>query len=231
MPEYPSSSSASVRVWDLPTRLFHWLLAASVVGAFITAKIGDLWIEWHLVIGQFILALLLFRLVWGIVGGTWSRFSRFAYGPSRLSAYLAGKPHPDDHVGHSPLGALAVWALLGVLLAQATLGLFSYDDIAFGGPLVAKVANAVVESATRWHKRIELLIVLLVALHIVAIAVYSHIKKRHLVAAMVTGDKTLPASTPASKDTAGTRFFALLIFAASCFAVYAVHQWGMAAGL
>ena len=160
----------TVRIWDLPTRLFHWALAASVIALVVTAKVGGNAMVWHLRLGYVVLALLVFRLVWGLVGGRWSRFGAFLYSPGRLVRYLRGTGHPEDGVGHSPLGALSVFALLGVLLAQVGTGLLSDDEIAFQGPLTRFVSNAVVGQATGYHKEIGQYLVLgLVALHVRAI--------------------------------------------------------------
>ena len=112
----------TVRIWDLPTRLFHWALAACVIGLVITAKVGGNAMEWHFRLGYAVLALLVFRVVWGLIGGRWSRFSAFLYSPARLVRYLRGNAHPEDSAGHSPLGALSVFALLAVLGAQVGTG-------------------------------------------------------------------------------------------------------------
>src|SRR4051812_42900648 len=106
-----------IRVWDLPTRLFHWALAICVVCSAITAyKEGGL--DWHARLGCAIGALLLFRLIWGFIGGRWSRFASFLYSPASVVAYLRGRSHPDHLVGHNPLGAGSVFAMLVFLIAQ-----------------------------------------------------------------------------------------------------------------
>lgn len=203
-----------VRIWDLPTRLFHWSLAALVVALIITGSVGGLWMEWHMRAGLGVLALLLFRLVWGLIGGHWSRFGQFLYGPVQVWRYLRGQGMPWHDVGHSPLGALSVWAMLLVLALQGTLGLFAADDISFSGPLAHLVSNDTVSMLTGWHKLGKALVITLVLLHVGAVAYYRLVPKRALIAAMVGGDKLLPAETPASRDTAATRLLALLIFAA-----------------
>ncbi len=104
-----------VRVWDLPTRLFHWLLFLCICAAVITAYIGGNAMAWHLRLGETVLALLMFRLVWGLIGGRWSRFASFMFGPRTLWRYLRDS---GESVGHSPLGALAVWAMLGWVVLQ-----------------------------------------------------------------------------------------------------------------
>jgi cytochrome b len=199
-----------VRIWDLPTRLFHWLLALCVIGLAITGTLGGDWMTWHLRLGYSVFTLLLFRLVWGFVGGHWSRFHRFVYGPSALLQHLRGASPPAHTAGHSPLGALSVFALLAVLAVQVGTGLFSDDEIATYGPLVHLVSGDIVQAATGYHKSVgKLLILALVALHVLAIAVYRFVKRQPLTRVMVTGDKTLTEPVPAARDSSGTRLLAL----------------------
>ncbi|NMM90179.1 cytochrome b [Rhodococcus sp. SRB_17] len=217
----------TVRIWDLPTRIFHWALAASVTGLVVSAKLGGNAMVWHLRLGYVVLALLLFRLVWGLVGGHWSRFSRFLYAPSRVLRYLRGQGHPEDSVAHSPLGALSVFALLAALALQVGSGLFSDDEIAFAGPLTRFVSSNWVGQATAYHKDIgQYLVLALVALHLLAIAFYVFVKKRKLVRPMLVGDKVLPVPVPASRDDAGTHLAALTVLALSAGAVAWLVQWG-----
>ena len=218
---------STVRVWDLPTRLFHALLAVSVVGLVITAKVGGNWMNWHLRLGYLVLALLLFRLVWGLVGGHWSRFAQFFYTPSQLWAYLRGRGLPLWSVGHSPTGALSVFALLAVLGAQVVSGLFSDDEIAFFGPLTRFVDGDTVGLATGYHKAVgQWLLLGLVGLHLLAIAYYRWVRHVRLVPAMVHGDKDLSPSlgaVPASADGWRPRLLAALVAAAcAAFTVWLV---------
>ncbi len=147
-------ASVRVRVWDLPTRLFHWLLAACVIGAVISAKIGGNAMVWHMRLGYAVLALLLFRLVWGLVGGRWSRFASFIYGPAAYWRYLSGRARAEDQfeVGHNPLGALSVFAMLAWLALQVGSGLIADDEIAITGPLVRFVSIETSLSWTAHHK-------------------------------------------------------------------------------
>jgi cytochrome b len=162
-----------VRVWDLPTRLFHWLLAACVVLLVVTGYIGGDAMPWHARVGYAVLALLLFRLAWGFVGGRWSRFKSFLYRPASVLAYVGGRAHPDHLVGHNPLGAGSVFAMLLVLAAQVGTGLFADDEIAFTGPLNRFVSNATGLAATWYHKAVgQWLLIGLVVLHLAAIAWY-----------------------------------------------------------
>ncbi len=205
---YAHMSTAPTRVWDLPTRLFHWVLAVCVVGSVITAKIGGNALEWHFRLGYVVFTLLAFRLVWGLVGGYWSRFTRFIYSPAAVLRYLSGRSRAGEHheVGHSPLGALSVFALLGILAVQVATGLVADDEIASTGPLIQFVSSAISSAATSWHKSWgQWLIVGLAVLHVAAIVVYLRAGRRSLVQAMVSGDKLLPAGVPASADHWGAR--------------------------
>jgi cytochrome b len=214
-----TNEAQSVRVWDLPTRMFHWLLAASVIGAVITAKIGGNAMVWHMRLGLLALALLLFRVVWGFVGGHWSRFASFLYGPSSVLAYLRGDAGPNGRydVGHSPLGALSVFGLLAVLLVQVATGLVADDEIATVGPLNRFVESALAGCATSWHKDLgQYLIMALVVLHVAAVLFYLLKKGRNLIAPMWHGDKQrLAPGTPPSADGVAQRALAAVLIAAT----------------
>jgi cytochrome b len=212
------ASLRPVRVWDLPTRIFHWSLALCLVGSVVSAKVGGNAMVWHFRFGSAVLALLAFRLVWGVVGGRWSRFASFVYAPGTVLRYLRGRARPDEHldVGHNPLGSLSVFALLGVLALQLATGLVADDEIASVGPLNRFVSSALASSATGWHKNWGQYIVLgLVALHVAAIVFYAVARRQNLVGPMLGGDKPLPAGTPASQDGLATRLLALALAAAA----------------
>ncbi|MEY4267052.1 MAG: hypothetical protein RIS90_1587, partial [Pseudomonadota bacterium] len=186
-----------VRVWDLPTRAFHWLLAACVIGLVTTAQIGGAAMEWHFRLGYAVLVLLLFRLVWGFGGGYWSRFGTFSYSPTTIIAYLRGRSEPRHELGHNPLGSLSVFALLLFLLAQVGSGLFSDDEIAAVGPLSKFASGALVSKLTFYHKEVgKLVLLLLVALHIGAILFYLFKRRENLIRAMLTGDQWDAAGLP-----------------------------------
>jgi cytochrome b len=206
-----------VRVWDLPTRLFHWLLAACVIGSVVSAKIGGNAMVWHFRFGYVIFTLLAFRLLWGVVGGRWSRFASFVYAPAALLRYLRGGSRAEEHheVGHSPLGALSVFALLAILAAQVGSGLFADDEISNTGPLIKFVSGATSSALTSWHKTFgQGIILTLVVLHVVAIVMYRVRRRRDLVRPMLVGDKLLPPGVPASTDSLATRSLAALLLAA-----------------
>jgi cytochrome b len=216
----------TVRVWDLPTRIFHWSLVVCVVGLVVTGEISGSAMAWHFRLGYTVLTLVLFRLVWGFVGGHWSRFSSFIVSPRTLWAYVQGRRLPEQAVGHNPLGALSVLALLFVTLAQVCAGLMSDDEIATAGPLVSKVPGAWVSMATYLHTEVtKVILIVLVALHVAAILWYRFKKGQNLVQPMVTGDKRLEGHFVPSRDTWGTRLMALVILALCGGAVAALLRW------
>lgn len=205
-----------VRVWDLPTRAFHWLLAACAIGSFVTAKIGGNAMAWHFRLGYAVLALLLFRLLWGFVGGRWSRFGHFVRSPATLARYLRGDARPGDafDVGHNPLGALSVLAMLVFFAAQAATGLFADDEIANTGPLIRFVSGATSLRLTHYHKAVgEVVLIVLVVLHLLALAWYTW-RGRNLVFAMIGGDQAFEREVPGAADGARQRLLALGLVAA-----------------
>ncbi|MBU6437922.1 MAG: cytochrome b/b6 domain-containing protein, partial [Betaproteobacteria bacterium] len=196
-----------LRVWDLPTRLFHWLLVAAFVGLFITAQIGGGLMAWHARLGYTVLTLVLFRLIWGFVGGYWSRFSSFVSGPGSIVRYLKAPQQFAHKMGHNPLGSLSVLALLLLLLAQAATGLFANDDIAFTGPLNKFVSDATASLLTKYHKDVGIVaLYVLIGLHVAAIAFYRWRKHQDLLGPMIRGDKEVePRAVLPSKDGAAQR--------------------------
>ncbi len=211
------------RIWDLPTRLFHWALVVCSVGLFITAYTGVM--LWHFRLGYAVLALLLFRLIWGFIGGRWSRFSSFIYSPAATLRQFAGRG-PAYSVGHSPTGALSVFALLLILLAQVGTGLLSDDAIAFAGPLAQFASSDTVDAATSYHKDIgQWILAGLVSLHVLAVLFYLLFRKKNLTAAMITGDKPLPNEVSAARDDVKSRLLALATFLLSMGAVWGLVRW------
>jgi cytochrome b len=207
--------ASTVRVWDLPTRLFHWALVACIVGSAVTAYSENA-LDWHARLGYTVGALLLFRIIWGFIGGRWSRFASFFYSPASVVAYLRGRPHPDHLVGHNPLGAGSVFAMLAFLVAQVGTGLVSDDENFFQGPLNRFVSSSKALAATWYHKQVgQWILLALVVLHIVAVLYYLFRKRENLVRAMVGGDKLVNNGQPQpSRDDAMSRTVALGVFAA-----------------
>ena len=197
-PDAETIKTRMARVWDLPVRLFHWTLVILMVASFTTGKIGGNWLVWHFYSGYLILALVLFRIVWGLIGSDTARFAGFVRGPSHVFAYarsMLGGP-PQFHAGHNPLGGLMVVLMLILLLTQATTGLFVDDEIATRGPLADKVADATVALMTRIHRININVLLAAVGLHITAALFYLFVKKDNLIVPMFTGMKTLPPGHP-----------------------------------
>ena len=202
-------NSQRIYLWDLPTRLFHWLLALSIVAAVITGQVGGNWIEWHARLGLLIVGLLVFRVVWGFIGSTYARFGEFFPTPAKISAYLKGAWRRP---GHNPLGALSVFGLLAVCALQVASGLFANDDIAFNGPLLDLVGKEVSDRLTGFHHLLVNLLILLVALHLAAIVFYVRFKKDNLVKLMITGWKE-DAEGKSASGGGGVALVAALIIA------------------
>jgi cytochrome b len=205
--------SNKVRVWDLPTRIFHWALVICVLGSFVTGQVGGAAMVWHFRLGYAVMSLLLFRLAWGVIGGHWSRFSTFLYSPVTVIRYLRGQGGPELGIGHTPTGAGSVFAMLLFLLVQVGTGLVSDDEIAASGPFTSLVSNAVVSQATSYHADIgQPILIALVVLHVAAILFYLLRKRQNLVRAMVLGDKELDQPAPSARDDARSRALAGVVF-------------------
>ena len=183
-----ASRKHSIRVWDLPTRLFHWLLVALMVAAFVTGQLGGDLMPWHGRLGLAVIGLLVFRLIWGFVGSTHARFTNFFPRPATVAAYLRGQWRG---LGHNPLGALSVFGLLAIVAIQALTGLFANDDIAFQGPLAVLVAGDTSLWLTSIHRIMVNLLLLLVGLHVAAVLFYTWVKRDNLVLPMITGTKVV----------------------------------------
>jgi cytochrome b len=212
----PETLVQTIRVWDLPTRLFHWLLALAVIGAIITANIGGNAMAWHFRLGYCIFALLVFRLLWGVIGGRWSRFASFMYAPGTVLRYLRGQQRDGERldVGHSPTASFSVFALLAFLTLQVATGLVADDEIDNVGPLNKFVSSDLAGQASSWHVELgQWLIIALVTLHVLAILFYLVRKGINLVGPMLSGDKALPAGTPASADGVPQRLLAGVLLA------------------
>ncbi len=210
----------TVRVWDLPTRLFHWLLLGLVTGSIFSVKIGGNAMIWHGRFGHLIVGLIVFRIVWGFVGSTHARFLHFVPTPRSIGAYLAGRWRG---VGHNPLGALSVFALLGMIAFQSISGLFANDDIAFNGPLYRAVSSATSNQISGWHRQAEWYLYALIALHIAAVLFYTVFKRDNLIGPMITGRKRIVDREAEPARGGGWLAFAFAL-------AVAVFAWWVAGG-
>jgi cytochrome b len=214
----------SVKVWDLPTRVFHWLLAICAVGLVVTGKMGGDAIEWHARIGYCVATLLLFRIVWGFVGGYWSRFASFPPSPARALRHLRAKAAAGP--GHNPLGALSIYAMLLFFLLQVGSGLFAQTKDDFAGPMAVFVSNATSHFLTGYHKNVgQVVVITLVVLHLAAIAWY-FFRGDDLVRPMIGGTREVHAHIRESRDDAVTRIGALVVLGVCAAAVIGVVQLG-----
>ena len=227
-----SSSAAAapetaIKVWDIGVRLFHWSLVLLMIGAIATVKIGGNAMVYHSYCGYAILALLLFRIVWGFVGGTHARFLNFITGPGKVIAYMKTmfKRDHDTTVGHNPMGALSVVGMLAALLFQAVSGLFVNDDILFEGPFSAWIGKDLSDRITGWHKFNEKILLALFLLHMGAIFFYLLFKKINLITPMLTGIKKLKGNIPESRS--GSASLALVLLALCAGAVYWLVNYGV----
>ncbi len=193
----------SISVWDIPVRLFHWSLATSILFLFVTAQIGGNAMEWHKKIGFFVIGLIAFRVVWGFVGSYHARFKNFVRAPATVIAYAKKlfKKDGSHYLGHNPMGGLSVLALLAVVGFQTLTGLFSNDDIMLEGPYASLVSKAFSDQMTKLHHLNSDLILVLIGLHLSAIAFYAVFKKEQLVEAMLTGKKERDASIGGDSET------------------------------
>lgn len=217
----------TVRIWDLPTRLFHWALVACIVALLITGNLGGDAMAWHFRFGYAVLTLVLFRLAWGLCGGFWSRWAQLPISPRHVGAYLKGRADIRHLAGHNPLGSLSVIALLCALLLQVGTGLVSDDEISNMGPLSTLVSGTVVTWASSWHKNVgKFLLIAWIAMHLLALAWYRFRKHPPLVPAMLHGNKTLPEPVPESADNGKSRLLALVLLASATLTVAAVVSLG-----
>lgn len=204
-----------MRVWDAPTRLFHWLLATLVVFSYVSIELN--WLDWHIRSGEAILVLLLFRLVWGVVGSQTARFGFFLRNPLAGLRHLASftRREPDTELGHNAAGGWMVLVLLAALLVQVGSGLLAYNTDAFiGGPLTHLVPEAIGTQALAVHHISFTVLEIVVALHVLAVLLYAVVKRHNLVRPMITGKKRLPATTPAPRMASSLLAAAILIVAA-----------------
>ncbi|AJC21166.1 cytochrome b/b6 domain-containing protein [Pandoraea pulmonicola] len=212
-----------IRIWDLPTRLFHWAFVVIAVAAYVTAKTGGNAMVYHFWCGYAILALLIFRVVWGIAGPRYARFSAFLTGPLAFVRSLRDASATEARfAGHTPLGGLSVIAMLLFFGIQAGLGLFSNDDIFNDGPLVKFIDKDLSDMLTGWHQRNQWVLVALVVLHVLAIVYYRVARKKDLLTPMIGGDKRLATPAHPARDDWRVRAGALVLIVLASVLVYQI---------
>jgi cytochrome b len=187
-----NAPTTRLKVWDLPTRLFHWALVVLVGLAW--WSVSDRNLQLHRICGSLVAGLLVFRLWWGLVGGSTARFAAFLKGPGAVIAYARGLlGHAEPAAGHNPMGGWSVAALLALLLAIVGFGLFAVDvDGLESGPFSYLVSYEVGRTASHLHDLMFDGLKVLVVVHLAAIGFYAVVKREDLVRAMVDGRKALP---------------------------------------
>lgn len=221
----PDGSQEQERlVWDWPLRVTHWLLVLCVAGSFATHYAGIEWFRWHLRFGYGVFVLVGFRIAWGLVGPRHARFASFVRGPRAILDYLRGNGATRETVGHNPLGAVAVLAVLGVLGFQAVTGLYANDEIANSGPWYGWIDQELSNRLTGLHQDSADVLLVLIGLHLAAIGWYTLRRRQPLVRAMWTGRKPAAAVPPEEAIERSGGWLAALIALAIAAALAAAVQ-------
>jgi len=224
-----AESSESLKptfVWDIPTRLFHWTLVVLLITLWLTAEDTFFYnMELHMYCGYAVLGLVIFRLLWGIVGSVYARFSNFLYGMSQVTTYIKGlvRFNPPIYIGHNPVGGWSIVLMLTVLLVQAGTGLFANDDIFTEGPFASWVSHDTSRLLTSLHALNFDILLMLAGVHILAVFFYLFVKKENLVRPMFTGYKHLPTALTEQAQPVKTRWWlALLLIGGVAGGVYSL---------
>ena len=215
------SYGRSIKLWDLPLRLFHWSLVVLLAALWWTAENDRT--ELHEKLGYVTLGLLVFRLYWGLFGSSTARFSGFVKGPRAIAAYLRGQSSAS--VGHNPLGALSVLLLLGLMIVEVGLGLFTQDvDGIEAGSLAQYISYETADLASEWHEFLFNVILGVVALHLLAIVFYLVVKRDNLVGPMITGRKNFDDAVESPRMASLANLFVGILLSAAI-------AWFVAKGL
>jgi cytochrome b len=203
-----------MRIWDLPTRLFHWILVVLIFASWLSAEMNKM--RLHVICGLSILALLLFRVIWGFIGSDTARFARFLKSPAAAIRHLMhlARREPDIEAGHNAAGGWMVLGMLAILFIQVGTGLGANDDVMTEGPLFRVVGKERSDWLTHIHHLNFTLIEILVALHVLAIVTYRLLKGHNLLTPMITGKKRLPGATRAPRMMHPVAGLVVLVFSA-----------------
>jgi len=211
-----SPAGVTVVVWDWPVRFVHWAMVVLVAALLTTGLIGgDMLLVWHMRAGATLLALVLFRVLWGFAGSRNARFASFVRGPAAVVAYAKSIRRPDRHVyaSHNPLGGWMTVAILVALLVQAGTGLFTNDDVLTEGPLARLITKDMSDAISTLHRRGWWLVAGLALVHIVAVLSYLVVLKDNLIGAMASGRKRLPLGVARTDDAAASNARAIVVLA------------------
>lgn len=194
MAQTQQGETRAVAVWDIPVRLFHWILVLLIAFSWLSSEMD--WMTWHMYSGYTVLALVLFRILWGFAGSTHARFSNFIYGPRALIGYVKTLPSRTaaKFAGHNPLGGISVVLILLCVLTQAMTGMFANDDFINEGPLFKHVSKELSDWLTTIHKYNFNVLLALIVVHVGAVLYYLLWKSENLIKSMFTGNKHLPVA-------------------------------------
>ncbi|MBF0177828.1 MAG: cytochrome b/b6 domain-containing protein [Magnetococcales bacterium] len=218
----------SIPTWDLPTRMFHWILVLLVLDALISHTFGGIRMLWHFWNGYAILTLLVFRFIWGFVGSSTARFGSFLAGWTAIRHYLGAlrQGETPHHLGHNPIGGWSVMAMLALLAVQGTSGLFATDEIVASGPLHGLVDADTADRLTTLHSLWFWLLVGMMALHVGAVFFHLIIKKDNLILPMLTGHKRPDQAPPDASARMQSPWLALPVLGVSILLVwFGIQVW------
>lgn len=217
------SGGRPVLVWDMPTRLFHWLVVVLVAAAYVTSRLN--WMDWHVRIGEALLALVLFRLLWGFFGSETARFRGFLRAPAAAWQHLRHvfRREADLQVGHNAAGGWMVLLLLALLLGETLSGLYVNNDVADDGPLTQWVPASIANAITALHTILWDALLAAVALHVLAIALYAIAKGHNLLRPMLTGRKLLPEQIGAPRLASALLALLLLVVSVAATTLLAMY--------
>jgi cytochrome b len=209
-------------VWDLPLRVFHWLFAVSILASWVTAELGLGWMQWHFYLGYWMIGLLIFRFIWGLIGPRHARFFSFLFTPASVWRYLRGlvKGSAPSTVGHNPAGGIMVLLMLILVGLQVSTGLFATDDVVWSGPYAPAVSKDTSRNLTTIHHINFNLILATIVLHLGAIAFYAAVKRQNLVVPMLTGHKPAELVPPHEAITSSELIKAMVVCLISAGLVY-----------
>jgi cytochrome b len=188
-----------MKVWDLPVRLFHWAIVVLILGSWLTQEFNLM--DVHIWIGEWVLTLLLFRVIWGFIGSDTARFARFLRSPVAALRHLAHlrRREPDREIGHNAAGGWMVLVMLALIAVQTGTGLFSNDDANTEGPLMHLVGKDQSDWLSHIHHLNFIAIEVVIALHVLAIVAYAVLKRQNLARPMITGTKLMPEDAKAPR--------------------------------